>query len=124
MPYLFCLRWINQLKERGEKEILIICDDIYLLKTIAIFLKEKKFEVKFKSNFFIIRNFLKNCKIFFKTILSIISIMYWIIISKFDYKNQNISSENNILIHHSMDINKFKKDFKLENRYFPYLKTF
>ena len=33
---------INQLKERGEKEILIICDDIYLLKTIAIFLKEKK----------------------------------------------------------------------------------
>ncbi len=115
---------INQLKERGEKEILIICDDIYLLKTIAIFLKEKKFEVKFKSNFFIIRNFLKNCKIFFKTILSIISIMYWIIISKFDYKNQNISSENNILIHHSMDINKFKKDFKLENRYFPYLKDF
>ena len=77
-------------------------------------MKEKKFEVKFKSNFFIIRNFLKNCKIFFKTILSIISIMYWIIISKFDYKNQNISSENNILIHHSMDINKFKKDFKLE----------
>ena len=50
--------------------------------------------------------------------------MYWIIISKFDYKNQNISSENNILIHHSMDINKFKKDFKLENRYFPYLKDF
>ena len=46
------------------------------------------------------------------------------VISKFVNKTQNLNTDNIILIHHSMDINKFKKDSKLENRYFPYLKDY
>tara|TARA_B100000035_G_scaffold311965_1_gene322472 strand:- start:235 stop:2061 length:1827 start_codon:yes stop_codon:yes gene_type:complete len=113
---------ISNLKKKGEKEILIICDDVYLIKTLGIFLKEKKFKVTLPSNFFIIRNLLQNCRIFFKILLSIISSIHWIIISKLEKKGSSINSENNILIHYSMDVNKFKKEFKLENRYFPYLK--
>jgi hypothetical protein len=78
---------ISNLKEKGEKEILIVCDDIYLINTLGIFLKEKKFNIKLQSNFFIIRNFLANCKIIFKILLSIISSIHWIIISKLEKKS-------------------------------------
>ena len=77
---------ISYLKEEGEKEILIVCDDVYLINTLGNFLKEKKFDTKFQSNFFILGNFLKNCKIYFKILLSILSSIHWIIISKLEKK--------------------------------------
>ena len=115
---------ISYLKEEGEKEILIVCDDVYLINTLGNFLKEKKFDIKFQSNFFILGNFLKNCKIYFKILLSILSSIHWIIISKLEKKSLSINSKNNVLIHYSMDVNKFKKEFRFENRYFPYLKDY
>ena len=115
---------ISYLKEEGEKEILIVCDDVYLINTLGNFLKEKKFDTKFQSNFFILGNFLKNCKIYFKILLSILSSIHWIIISKLEKTSLSINSKNNVLIHYSMDVNKFKKEFRFENRYFPYLKDY
>ena len=40
------LELITRRKKKGKKEILIICDDIYLIDTVKIFLKEKKYDVR------------------------------------------------------------------------------
>lgn len=118
------LELITQQKEKGKKEILIICDDIYLIDTVKIFLKEKKYDVRARPIFIVFESLLKKCQIFFKIFVSVISSIHWMVISKFVNKTQNLNTDNIILIHHSMDINKFKKDSKLENRYFPYLKDY
>ena len=118
------LELITQQKEKGKKEILIICDDIYLIDTVKIFLKEKNYDVRARPIFIVFESLLKKCEIFFKIFVSVISSIHWMVISKFVNKTQNLNTDNIILIHHSMDINKFKKDSKLENRYFPHLKDY
>jgi len=119
------LELIIHLKKKGEKEILIICDDIFLINTICIFLREKKYDVRVGSNFFVLRNIFKKFKTFFKICISTLNSFYWIIISKIVEKHKvKVNEDEVILIHHSMDVNKFKKDFKLENRYFPHLNNY
>ena len=113
------------LKEKKYQEILIVCDDQFLIETINTFLKEKNYKIELigKKKYF--KNLIqKKITIFLKIILAILSTLHWMVLSKFFIKLNNAESGEIILIHQLIDSKIFKKNNKLENRYFPYLKDF
>lgn len=115
---------LKDLEKKNCKELLIISDDLYLIKSVNDYLKKEQFNIKLKLKYLNKVEIIKKFKIYIKLFLSVLSSLHWICLSKFISKNNHSNLDNVILFHHSMDVNQFKKNLKLENRYFPNLKSY
>ena len=113
------------IKSKKFDELLVVCDDMFLARTLNKFLSQNNIETHLLSK----KNYLISLAVYkFKIVLnfifSIISIFSWMLISKiFNRKNQKPSGEV-ILLHNFTNISALKKSNLLTSRYFPFLQDF
>ena len=113
------------LKNFNQDEILIVCDDILLVKAISENLKnypvEKKNFFKFqtiKSSIFYYYRFIRNL------IITFYDIILTLICAKITQKEKKLPSGDIYLLHQHVDFNSLTKNEKVKSRYFPGLKEY
>ena len=115
-------KFLNQLK---EEEILIVSDDILLIKFIVKNFPKDKIK---KSSFLLlykVKNFFIFYYDFFRSLLiGFLDAIFNFYCAKVSFKKKNNPSKDVYLIHQYIEASALKSEKKIKSRYFPYLKEY
>jgi len=124
--YICQIKSLQQiLKNFKQDEILIVSDDILLVKAILENLKD--YSIK-KNNFFNFKKIKNSIFYNYRFIRNLITTFYDIaltlICAKITQKEKKIPSDDVYLLHQHLDFNSLIKNEKIQSRYFPNLKEY
>ena len=113
------------LKNFNQDELLIVSDDILLVKAISENFKNNNIK---KNNSFIFKDVKNSIFYYYRFIRNLITTFYDIaltlICAKITQKEKKLPSDNVYLLHQHIDFSSLIKNEKIKSRYFPSLKEY